>query len=135
MLTDSNDIPLSWVVGGEMVKLKVRCQAQKFIFSPIVGFIVKDRLGQSLFAENTCITYMKNPLSVEAGQEISCDFTFRMPILPNGDYSIMVSIAEGTQHEHNQLHWLHDALIFKSHASCTLALMGIPIKEVTMEAK
>jgi lipopolysaccharide transport system ATP-binding protein len=40
-----------------------------------------------------------------------------MPLLPVGDYSISVAIAEGTQDRHIQHHWFHDALVFRSHAS------------------
>ena len=133
VMTDEKDQPLSWVVGGEMVKIKIYAETYKDLYRPIIGFIVKDHLGQSLFAANTCITYLENPLSMTAGQKLCCTFEFRMPILYVGDYSIMVSIAEGTQQENVQHHWLHDAYIFKSHAPEPLALMGIPMKKINME--
>ena len=133
VMTDEKDRPLSWVVGGEMVKIKVYAETYKDLYRPIIGFIVKDHLGQGLFAANTCITYLENPLSMTAGQKLCCTFEFRMPILYVGDYSIMVSIAEGTQQENVQHHWLHDAYIFKSHAPEPLALMGIPMKKINME--
>ncbi|MBO4632367.1 MAG: ABC transporter ATP-binding protein [Lentisphaeria bacterium] len=133
VMTDEKDQLLSWVVGGEMVKIKVYAETYKDLYRPIIGFIVKDHLGQNLFAANTCITYLEKPLSMAAGQKLCCTFEFRMPILYVGDYSIMVSIAEGTQQENVQHHWLHDAFIFKSHAPEPLALMGIPMKNINME--
>ena len=36
-----------------------------------------------------------------------------MPFLRGGHYSINVAFADGTQENHIQLHWLHDALIFE----------------------
>lgn len=41
-------------------------------------------------------------------------FAFRMPVLPAGDYVVAAAVAEGTQSEHEQLHWIHDALAFHS---------------------
>ena len=133
VLLDEAGEKLSWCVGGEMVKLRITAEAYRDLYRPIVGFIVKDHLGQGLFAANTCIAYLENPLSVSAGQNLVTEFVFRMPVLYRGDYSIMVSIAEGTQHENVQHHWIHDAFVFRSHAPEPLALLGIPMKSIQME--
>jgi len=130
-LRDSDGQRLSWCVGGEDVALSVRCEAHADISSPIIGFIVKDRLGQLLFGDNTYLSYMGNPVGVKAGDQLEALFKFRMPILPMGDYSICVSIAEGTQMEHLQHHWIHDAILLKSHSSSVCAgLVGIPMQHV-----
>lgn len=125
---------LSWVVGGEMVKLKVTCKILKPMSSPIVGFYIKDRLGQALFGDNTYLAYRNSKINLDPGQTIEATFEFRMPILPAGDYSICTAIAEGTQEEHIQHHWVHDALIIRSHSSsaCT-GLIGIPMRSITLE--
>ena len=132
VLQDESGTPLSWTVGGEMVRLRVTVECYKDMFSPIIGFIVKDKLGQGLFAANTCITYLGKPLHVANGHKVVGEFVFRMPILYVGDYSIMVSFAEGVQNENVQHHWMNDAYIFKSHSPEPLALMGIPMKSVVM---
>ena len=133
-LTDFQDKPMSWIIGGEIVKLKIICSAHKELFSPIVGFIVKDRLGQALFGDNTYISYKEKPLTVERGKFFIAEFIFRMPILLTGNYSITVAIAEGTQSEHIQHEWRHDALMFQSHStSCTTGLIGIPMKNITLK--
>jgi lipopolysaccharide transport system ATP-binding protein len=56
-----------------------------------------------------------------------------MPILPHGDYSVTVAIAEGTQEDNVQQHWIHDALVIKSLSSsvCT-GLVGIPMLAINM---
>ncbi|MBC7962534.1 MAG: ABC transporter ATP-binding protein [Steroidobacteraceae bacterium] len=133
VLADENGVPLSWVIGGEKVKLIITCQANKELVSPIVGFFVKNNIGQSVFADNTFITYMDTPLTIHDGQSFATQFNFLMPILPTGDYSICVAIAEGTQNEHIQHQWLHDAIIFKSHASSqSHGLLGLPMTEINM---
>jgi lipopolysaccharide transport system ATP-binding protein len=130
-LRDQDSQRLRWCVGGEDVTLNVRCEARVDIATPIIGFFVKDRLGQTLFGDNSYLTYMSSPVSVRTGEQFEALFKFRMPILPMGDYSICVAIAEGTQTEHLQHHWIHDAILLKSHSSsvCT-GLVGIPMQHI-----
>ena len=131
--TDRKGTPLSWIVGGETVKLRVRCVAHKDVFSPIVGFYVNDRLGQKLFGDNTYLTYEERPLEVGAGGFFMAEFTFTMPILPRGNYSVTLGIAEGTQEEHIQHQWIYEAILFESHASAiAVGLAGIPMREMKL---
>lgn len=124
---------LSWIVGGEDVRLVVNCVCAVAIHGPIVGFTLKDRLGQVLFGDNTYLTTCDSPLSVPGGQRITAVFDFTMPRLPNGDYTVSVAIAEGTQAEHVQHHWLHDALMIKVHTSSVYAgLVGIPMARIEL---
>ena len=135
-LHDSTGAPLSWVVGGENASLVIRCRVHKPLHSPILGFIVKDRLGQSIFADNTFLTYAARPISVAAGQTLEAKFSFQMPVMPIGDYSITVAIAEGNQQENVQHQWINDALLFKVHSSSVcLGLIGVPMKEIKMMLK
>jgi len=130
---DSESEPLSWVIGGELVSLQVEVDCVQALASPIVGFTVKDKLGQGLFGDNTFVTYLDRPQACEAGQRLCARFTFEMPRLAKGDYSITVAVADGTQDEHVQHHWIHDALVFKS-ASTSVAggLIGIPMRSIEM---
>lgn len=132
-LLDQHDKPLSWIVGGELVQLIIYCRANTDLASPIVGFLVNDRLGQTLFGDNTFITYSHASLPVASGQVFATRFEFRMPILPAGDYSITAAIAEGTQQDHIQHHWIHDALLLKSHSSSvSTGLVGVPMLNIEM---
>ncbi|MBK1644897.1 ABC transporter ATP-binding protein [Thiocapsa imhoffii] len=130
-LIDANGAPYSWVVGGEDVILEIGCQAHTAMYSPIIGFFVRDHLGQPLFGDNTYVTYSRAPKFVEAGKTMITRFAFRMPILRVGDYSMTVALAEGTQQEHVQHHWIHDAIVFKSHtSSVATGLVGIPMQSI-----
>ncbi len=135
-LLDQTCAPLSWIVGGEDVILEIRCLAHKKLQSPIIGFQFKDRLGQVVFADNTFLVYKNNPLVVETGSEIMARFEFRLPVLPSGDYSIGVALADGSQESHVQHHWMHDAMIVRVHASSVcFGLIGIPMKKITLVAQ
>lgn len=135
-LLDETEKPLAWIVGGENVKLKISCRANNDLFSPIVGFYVNDRLGQPLFGDNTFNFSKHAPLVISTGNSIEVEFEFRMPILPIGDYSITVTLAEGTQQDHIQHHWIHDALLLKSHSSSvSTGLVGVPMNNIKMSSK
>ncbi|MBC7488884.1 MAG: ABC transporter ATP-binding protein [Glaciimonas sp.] len=131
---DNHNNTLSWIIGGEEVTIRIRAFIKKDLTSPIIGFHIKDRLGQTLFGDNTYLTYMDCPLATVADEEIVADFKFQMPRLAAGDYSVSAAIADGTQHEHVQHHWIHDALMFRSEAtSITSGLLGIPMSNLELK--
>ncbi|HET7931887.1 MAG TPA: ABC transporter ATP-binding protein [Rhodanobacteraceae bacterium] len=120
--------------GGEPVELVVEAEAVQPISAPIIGFHVKDRLGQLLFGDNTYLTRMERPLSVPAGARLRARFRFRMPILPNGDYSVDAALATGTQDDHTQQDWAYDALAFRAtESSMHHGLVGIPMHSIELE--
>jgi lipopolysaccharide transport system ATP-binding protein len=124
---------LAWIIGGEDVVLKVEAIAYENLFSPIVGFFIKDKLGQHLFGDNTHLTYIDVPVPCYANKKIEALFQFKMPRLAAGDYSISVAIADGTQEQHKQHHWVHDAVIFKSEStSVANGLIGIPMVRIEL---
>ena len=133
-LLDENEQPLAWVVGGEKVTLRTIAVAHQELDAPVIGFYVKDRLGQTLFGDNTFLSYIDQHVHCLNGSEIQADFVFYMPLLPAGDYSITVAIANGTQAEHVQHHWIHDAVLFKSESSSVATgLIGIPMVDVKLK--
>ena len=132
---DIDGAPLSWVVGGEMVRLQITAECHVSLRSPIMGFTIKDKLGQALFGDNTSLTYLDNPQAAFEGQMLVASFTFEMPRLAPGDYSVLAAIADGTQQDHVQHHWIHDALVFKSASrSVATGMIGIPMRRIEMGA-
>jgi len=130
---DERGRALSWIVGGEQVTLVVQALALVDLDGPIIGFFIKDRLGQNLFGENTYLTYLTEPKRAAKGQRLRAYFTFRMPVLPVGDYSVDVAAATGTQEEHVTHCWCNDVLVFKSHASSVhQGLVGIPMLDIEL---
>lgn len=130
---DLDGTPLSWVIGGEPVRLRITCSAVQPLLSPIIGFEVYDRLGQTLFADNTFVAAAEPAPPVEPGQRITASFDFRMPVLREGDYTMSVAIADGNQQQHVQHQWLHDALAFHVHGrGICLGMFGAPMQRVKL---
>lgn len=131
VLLDSGGKPADVVAGGERVELRITARAERELNSPIIGFFLKDRLGQSLFGEHT---YLYEPgLVTASGQQLVAAFKFVLPLLPNGTYSMTVSIADGEPFDHVQHHWLHEAVILHvSSEKLRYGLVGIPFESVTL---
>jgi homopolymeric O-antigen transport system ATP-binding protein len=124
--------PVTSFEGGEEITLKVDCIAHQAITRPIIGFIVKDRLGQEIFGDNTFLTYRNRTPVVAAGMRFSARFVFRLPYLRAGDYSVTIGLAEGTQEEHVQHHWADDTLFFNVTVQSVKGLVGIPMRSVEL---
>lgn len=117
--------------GGEEVTLRIEAIAHNQLASPIIGFLVKDKLGQALFGENTHLH--SSVINLTPGERLVARFEFNLPLLPNGEYSMTVAIADGSIHDHTQHHWLHDALIINVQSSAIrYGLVGIPFKLVSL---
>jgi lipopolysaccharide transport system ATP-binding protein len=127
-MLNAEGAPLRLTAGGEVVELAIDVQVMAAVESPIFGFYVKDRLGQRLFGDNTYVTYLDHSPAALPGSRLRAHFRFRMPVMPSGDYSIDVAVATGTQQDHTQQHWIHDALTFKaSDSTMRHGLVGIPM--------
>lgn len=133
MFLDDDGEVVSFCDGRADVTVVVRAMVKQDIGSPIIGFFIKDRLGQPLFGANTYLTYKSAPVSAVPGQVLEARFNFELPILLVGDYSITAAIADGSLESHQQLHWLHDAALFKVTGS-TLdgVLVGIPMNGIDL---
>jgi lipopolysaccharide transport system ATP-binding protein len=127
-----NGEPVTTFLGGEKVILKIQAIAYQPLASPIIGFLVKDRLGQSLFGEHT-YTHVQPPRPVNSGERLEAEFVFSLPFLPNGEYSMSVSIADGDPFDHVQHHWLHEAMILTVQSpKLRYGLVGIAFDSVEM---
>ncbi|RQS10045.1 ABC transporter ATP-binding protein [Burkholderia sp. Bp8998] len=132
---DDANVPLAWAVGGECVTLQVTAAIHDDVRAPIVGFFFNDHLGQPLFGENTYLTYKGENSSCRAGDTLVARFSFTMPLLPVGEYALNVAIADGTQQNHVQLHWIHDALPIRVHSSSIEHhLLAVPMLRVGVSA-
>ena len=127
-LLDASGRSLHLLDQAQDVILQVRVEARQVIEQPIVGFFVKNRLGQQVFGKNT-IELRPDWQQMAVGEVCEVSFMFHMPLLASGDYSVGVALAAGTQVEHVQHHWIHDALAFKAKADPYLAgFMEIDVK-------
>jgi lipopolysaccharide transport system ATP-binding protein len=131
--TDEDGRRLGWVVGGHEVVLSIRVAAAHELRGVVVGFLVRDRLGQALFGDDTQLSLRARPFDVPADHEATARFHFRLPYLPAGDYVLSAGVGEGHDATWVQHHWVHDALVFHCQAPhAVFGLMGVPMEEVDL---
>jgi lipopolysaccharide transport system ATP-binding protein len=135
LFEDTSGRPLAQVSGGEVVRLVVEARTDAALSSPIVGFFLKDRLGQHLFGKHTWQAHAPSVDAV-AGGALRAVFEFRMPYLPRGRYTVDVAVADGSHFEHVQTAWVYDAVALESVASTIVSgLIGLPFRSITLESR
>ncbi len=122
-----------YVVGGEPISLVIRAKAHAPLASPIIGFVIQNRLGQALIGDNTYLSYASQPVAAPEGAFLEARFHFRMPRLPTGDYVICVTIAEGVPGMHQIHHRINEAIVFQSQTSSVVQVMvGLPMLHIEL---
>jgi lipopolysaccharide transport system ATP-binding protein len=95
---------------GAPVTLEVRVQATASIPRMVLGYMIKDRLGQPMYGTNTHLKEL--PLKdVAAGEEVVYRFAFPMNLGP-GTYSVATAIVSTETHLVNNYEWRDLALVF-----------------------
>ncbi|WP_025720496.1 ABC transporter ATP-binding protein [Paenibacillus sp. 1-18] len=112
-LYDSNmQHKVTFVEAEQNVQLLIRIDIMEVIDNPIIGFSIKDRLGNIIGQTNSYILGMEQE-SLSPGKGYVFCFDFRFPSLNQGVYTISPAIASGTQQDHKQHSWVHDALVLE----------------------
>jgi len=110
----SRNINTGVIYSGTACEIGMLLHARHGIADPILGFIVKDRLGREVFGDNTSLMQARlEPFSTGKKYIV----TFQLDAWPNlfeGDYTLSLAVADGTMDSHDQCHWLHDVLVIKS---------------------
>jgi lipopolysaccharide transport system ATP-binding protein len=95
---------------GSSVTLRVRVAVHTPIPRLVLGYMIKDRLGQPIYGTNT---HLKGaPLNdMRPQEEVIYAFTFPMNLGP-GSYSIATALASSDTHLKNNYEWRDLALLF-----------------------
>ena len=109
LLNESNE-PIEVVNVGQPVKLKLVVEAKKNISEIVLGYMIKDRLGQPMFGTNTY--HLNHKLTdVPAGAVTTLIFGFSVNLGP-GTYSIATALHIGDTHISKNYEWKDLAIVF-----------------------
>lgn len=114
--------------GGESVRFLMKIRVRTDIDTPGMGISVTDRLGNTIFAIPSFV-YGGEMAALKAGQEIICGISFCFPRIKNGIYSISAALAQGSQMDHIQHHWVHDAWVVEIANPDSSAGLGVVVIE------
>jgi lipopolysaccharide transport system ATP-binding protein len=106
-LLDARGEPAAAVEAGECVTVRVRSRFHAPASDPMVGILIRTRIGMEVYGTNTGIE-KKSLGEFEAGDELEIDFRIECWLTPQ-TYTLTVATqnADGTSHD-----WLDDAIAF-----------------------
>lgn len=111
MLTDHSDCPTELAEVGQPLKLTVHAKAREDLQELVLGFMIKDRLGQPIFGTNS--QQCRQPLAdVRSGQSVCFVFEFGANLGP-GHYTITLALHTSDTHIENNYEWRDRALSFQ----------------------
>lgn len=109
-LVDENGNPLEVVDVGQLVRLQIQVQVNASIERLVLGYGIKDHLGQVIYGTNTY--HKRQPLqNVIPGEMYLFDIAFPANLGP-GTYSVVTAIHSTDTHLERNYEWRDFALIF-----------------------
>ncbi|MDN4018055.1 ABC transporter ATP-binding protein [Zwartia panacis] len=110
VLVNDQDEMIEIVDVGQSVRIKVKVSISKDIPEVVLGYMIKDRLGQPIFGTNT--HHLQQPSqNLKSGENI--DFILSFPAnLGEGSYSVAVALHTADTHVANNYEWRDRAIVF-----------------------
>lgn len=96
---------------GELITVRIGVHVNTDIDGLVLGFGIKDRLGQMVFGTNTYHTGQKIPKAF-SGDEIVYEIIF-IARLGVGSFSIHCSLVQSDSHVDKNYHWIDRAMVFE----------------------
>lgn len=103
--------PLEVVAVGENVRVKIDVKINNNIDGLVLGFGIKDRLGQMIFGTNTFHTKQKID-HANAGDLVQFNIYFAAN-LGVGSFSVHCSLVRNDNHVEKNYHWIDRAKVFE----------------------
>jgi len=110
VLLNSKGEPAEYIAVGEEVQLIVRVKVYRPIESLVLGYSIKDRLGQVMYGTNTWHTkqVIRNP-------RVGSEYLFTIAFPANfgvGSYSVQTALVDRDTHLTANYEWRDYALVF-----------------------
>ncbi len=103
--------PVEFLNVGEFVSLKIRVKVWQDLPTMILGYMIKDRLGQTIYGTNTWHT--KQPVyNLVKGDVVTYSIRFSMNLGP-GTYSISTALVNTETHMDKNYEWRDLAYVFE----------------------
>jgi homopolymeric O-antigen transport system ATP-binding protein len=122
-LLDANANRTESIEVGQPVTLYVEVEAHEDLPELVLGYMIKDRLGQQVYGTNT--HHLRRPLErIARGEKIRFRFDFPAN-LGEGTYSIAIALHTGATHLARNYEWRDLALVFKVAGSAVDRFVGV----------
>jgi len=107
-LLDATGTPRGVVSSGERVTIRVRTAFRRNRVEPMVGILIRNRIGMEIYGTNTRIEHVDLGIFSQ-GEELDIDFQFDCWLTPQ-QYTVTVATqySDGSSHD-----WLDDVIAFE----------------------
>jgi len=119
----ANNQATDMVQVGQAVSLKVVVACEQDVSSLVFGYMIKDRVGQSVFGTNTH-HLGKEILNLKAGDRLELLLNFKANLGP-GTYSLAVALHAHESHLSKNYEWRDHALVFSVINSSQDHFLGV----------
>lgn len=130
-LLDATGVPVEFVGVGDEVTLCIKGKSHEALPEVVVGYLIKDRLGQSIFGTNTHHLNCQST-NLAAGQTFTYKFKFPAN-LGIGSYSVAVALHASETHIVENFEWVDLALVFNVVNIAEQTFVGLSWMPPTVE--
>lgn len=132
LTSDEKGEPKSFFETDETIFLSIKINSHPIELCPLnIGFQIKNRLGQTVVATNTCLLGL--PIRESLFKEsFICQFCFKLPVYP-GTYSFSVAVAEHDRNAQVIYDWIERAGIIDVVAAGPLTQAGLFFTDVVVK--
>ena len=109
-LLDEAGKPIEMVAVGQQVSLHVKVTCNARVEDLVVGYMIKDRLGQPVFGTNT-YHHKRKLQNLRGDESIEFNFDFQANLGP-GTYSMSIALHADENHVGKNYEWRDHALVF-----------------------
>ena len=94
---------------GDLVTVRVSVRFDLRVESPLIGILMRNRLGEDISGSNTSVQNLRLP-PAEPGRIYTVDFHLRLPVLQPGHYYLTPAVANGTHRDSVMCDFVENAL-------------------------
>lgn len=111
LLNDDNNV-IQAIYNEKRLRVKISVKYTATVNDPIIGVVLRDRLGNDITATNNYLENVKLD-SAEQGEIHTVIFDIDIPKLLKGNYTLSPAIANGSLTNHDMCDWIENAYIFE----------------------
>jgi len=131
---------LSSAEAGQSIVFRVSALFHAEVKLPIVGILIKNRMGLYLTGTNTLMEGCQIPAQAK-GDICTTEFRIVLPVLAPGNYSFVPAISEGTLEDYAVCDWIENAYVLEIvsptlvhgllRVPCDVAVEGVRWKSIS----
>jgi ABC-type polysaccharide/polyol phosphate transport system ATPase subunit len=117
---------------GQPLTIRISARFERSVAEPIIGFVIKDRLGTDLISANSTLDGLLLP-GADADTIYTVQFDIGLPPIHPGHYAISPAIADGSLASYTTCDWIENARIVHIGGAYTSGSVMHPPIAVTLD--